>query len=107
MANVFTDTSRLLARYAEQHESILVSFSGGKDSLVCLDLCTRAFKRVVCYFMYFVKDLECCEQQLQYARDRWGVEILQYPHWILFRCLKNGVYCNNHISFDQIGRAHV
>lgn len=86
------------------YDGVLVSFSGGKESLVTLDLCSRAFqgKRIVCFFMYFVPDLRCCEEQLDYGRKRYGVEILYYPHWSVVGALKYGVYSPNHISKDKI-----
>ncbi len=54
MLDIFHSTTQLLAEYAKKHDSVLVSYSGGKDSLVTLDLCTRTFKRVTAFFMYFV-----------------------------------------------------
>ncbi len=95
---LFTETRKELEKVARHQESILVAFSGGKDSWVCLDLCCKIFKRVVCFFLFFVPDLECVEIQLERARQRYGVEIrqYQYPHWLFFRCIKYGVYCDTH-----------
>lgn len=81
--------------YAKASDSVLVAFSGGKDSLVCLDLCVRMFKKVTPFFLYFVPGLEHCEKQLQYAKDKYGLTVIQYPHWLLFRCLKYGIFCEN------------
>lgn len=94
MADIILETTRLLSEYASTHnEGVLVSYSGGKDALATLDLCTRTFKRVVCFFMYLVPGLSVVEEQLDFARKRWGVEILQYPHWSTIQCLKHGIYC--------------
>lgn len=50
--------------------------------------------------MYFpVEGLSCIEKQLQYARDKYKVEILQYPHWLLSKCVDDMVYCPSH-KFD-------
>ncbi|HOJ03293.1 MAG TPA: phosphoadenosine phosphosulfate reductase family protein [Bacteroidota bacterium] len=85
---------RVLERVRAQAQAILVSFSGGKDSLVCMDLATDVFGRgnVVGYFMYFVRGLSYETKQLDYARKRWGVEILQYPHPDLALAIKTGAY---------------
>ncbi len=99
---IWQDTLKVLSDRARVTDSCVVAFSGGKDSLVVLDLCRKAFKRVVCFHMYFVPGLKCVERKLDYARDRWGVEILMYPHWALYRCLKQGAYCDEHYSKDDL-----
>jgi phosphoadenosine phosphosulfate reductase len=91
---IWQDTLDLLREKQKESDSITVAFSGGKDSLVCLDLCSRVFKKVHCFFMHFVPNLKCTEDALDYARARWNVTIVQYPHWVLIRALKNGVYCD-------------
>lgn len=102
MADIFTSTTELLAEYSKAHDSVLVSYSGGKDSLVTLDLCTRAFKRVVCFFMYFVPGLTVEEEVLDVARKRYGVEVLYYPHWSVIAALKYGTYSAPHVSKDSL-----
>lgn len=99
---VLKKTIEQLQKESMTNKSILVSYSGGKDSLVVLDLCCSVFKHVVCFFMYFIPGLEVCERQLRFAKERWGVEIIQYPHWLLSRVLKNGIYCNNYYKLDDL-----
>jgi phosphoadenosine phosphosulfate reductase len=89
---VWTDTLRILNDRARVSDSCLVAFSGGKDSLVTLDLCRRSFRRVVCFFMYFVPGLKVIDDQMKYAKDRWGVEMLYYPHQDFFRALQEGTF---------------
>ena len=43
---------------ASMSRRVLVSFSGGKDSVVLLDLCAKHFERVDAFFMYHVRGLE-------------------------------------------------
>jgi sulfate adenylyltransferase subunit 2 len=87
---------------AAADDAVVVFYSGGKDSLCVMDLCTRAFKRVVGVFMYLVPGLACVEKQLDFARQKWGVPILQYPHWVLAKCLADGMYCNNPSVVDDL-----
>jgi phosphoadenosine phosphosulfate reductase len=91
---IWQDTLDLLREKQKESDEILLAFSGGKDSLVCLDLCSRVFKTVKCFFMHFVPNLKCTEDALDYARARYNVSIVQYPHWVLIKCLKEGVYCD-------------
>jgi 3'-phosphoadenosine 5'-phosphosulfate sulfotransferase (PAPS reductase)/FAD synthetase len=96
---------KLLSEAAAKHGGkCLVSFSGGKDSCAVLDLACRSFKSVTCFFLYFIPGLEVCERQLQFARDRWRVEILYYPHWLLFDCLRHGRYCPPNPAYDSLSQ---
>ena len=99
---IWQDTLDLLREKREETDTILVAFSGGKDSLVCLDLCCRIFPVVKCFFMHFVPNLKCTEDSLDYARVRWKVNIAQYPHWVLIKCLKDGIYCDQGHQQDNL-----
>jgi phosphoadenosine phosphosulfate reductase len=99
---IWNDTLDLMKQKAEVSDSCLVAYSGGKDSLVVMDLCMKTFKNVVPFFMYFVPGLECVEKQLRYCKERWGKDVLMYPHWLLYRCMKNGIYCDEHFSKDEM-----
>ena len=98
--SIFSDTIERLNVAAAEDSSCVVGFSGGKDSLVCLDLATRCFKRVACYHMYFIPGLACIEAALDAARARWGVELIQFPHWDLRAALEGGQYCVSPQSRD-------
>lgn len=101
MNRVYQETIQKIESMAALCLSVLVSYSGGKDSLVVMDLCKKHFQNVKAFFMYFVPGLSVCERQLDYARQKWGVEIIQYPHWNYIQCLKQGVYCLNSTAHDK------
>jgi len=66
----------------------------GKDSLVLLDLMYPKFDRIVCVFMYFVKDLEHVNRYINWAKVKYpNIEFVQIPHWNLTYILKSGMYC--------------
>lgn len=100
--NVFQETSREVAQLAAKYEACIVSFSGGKDSLACLDLCCKAFRQVVALHMWFVPGLACIESQLAYAKERWGVPVVQLPHWGVFRALKHAFYRDPDRTYAQM-----
>lgn len=91
---IIEDSLKILQELAEKSEVGLVGYSGGKDSLVLLDLACRVFKKVKCYHLYFVPGLHHIERQLDFACDRFGVEIEQYPHFTMVDALRRGIYCD-------------
>ncbi len=100
--DVFSKTQDLLQKYALTNPEILVSFSGGKDSWAVLDLCRHYFKKVTGFFMYFIPGIEFIEKIMDEARNRYHVEILYYPHLLLFSAIKTGVYMPNYYKFDTL-----
>lgn len=62
-------------------DSVIVLFSGGKDSVVLLDLCTKNFERVVPVYMYFVPGMEHVEAKLRQFEVRYNLEVMKLPHW--------------------------
>lgn len=66
----------------------------GKDSLVLLDLIYPRFERIVCVFMYFVKDLEHIDRWINWVKAKYPkIEFVQIPHWNLTYILRGGLYC--------------
>lgn len=73
-------------------ESTIVMFSGGKDSVVTLDLCFKYFKHVQPVFMYLGPILSFQQAQLKWAEDKYGVEIIKVPHPMLAEWLRYGTF---------------
>lgn len=71
-------------------EEVLCGVSGGVDSVVTLDLCVKHFRRVQCYFMYYVEGLGFQERYLSYLERRFGVSIARVPHWVLSHSFRDG-----------------
>lgn len=89
MSNILFDPIKTQARVTD---SVIVGFSGGKDSIVTLDLCFKYFKRVVPYFMYLVPDLDFQENMLKRYEERYNTEIIRIPHFECSDFLKYGSF---------------
>lgn len=72
---------------------VIISFSGGKDSWVILDLAKRFSKRVEAFAMELVPGLEVFERPLRDAEQRYGINIKRYPNWTRASYLEMGTYC--------------
>lgn len=88
-------------------DTVLVSFSGGKDSVVVLDLCCRYFKTVKAFFMYQVAGLSFQESMIRYAENRYGIEVLRLPHFELSEFLAFGTHRKHDLSVPVVSIADV
>lgn len=77
MSTVLYDIIKTQARVTD---SVIVAFSGGKESIVTLDLCFRYFKTVKPFFMYICPDLSFQEKTLQWYEKKYQTEITRLPH---------------------------
>lgn len=100
MSNLLFDPIKTQSRVTD---SVIVGFSGGKDSIVTLDLCFKYFKRVVPFFMYLVPDLEFQENMLRRYEERYNTEIIRIPHFECSNFLKYGSFTMADWSVDIVG----
>lgn len=86
--------NRYIDLIREKSGECLLFLSLGKDSLVLLDLIYPKFDRIVCVFMYFVKDLEHINRWINWAKAKYPkIDFVQVPHWNLTYILRSGLYC--------------
>jgi phosphoadenosine phosphosulfate reductase len=83
--------------------SVIVAFSGGKDSVVTLDLCCRYFKRVSVFFMYLVPGLSFQDAMLRWAEERYGVTVRRVPHFMLSEWLAAGTFRKMDLAVPIVG----
>jgi len=84
-------------------DSVIVGFSGGKDSVVTLDLCVRHFRRVGVYFLYYVPGLSFQERILRWAEQRYALDIYRLPHFELAQFLQLGTWRPVDLAVPTIG----
>ena len=85
-------TSECLWFLKSQTTDVILFYSGGKDSLCLLDMLTKYGFNVHCCFMYMVKGLEHIDKYLNYARDKYKVEVLELPHFNLTSYINSSYY---------------
>jgi len=87
-------TQKSIDAIREKSDSAILFCSLGKDSLVLLDLIYPKFKRIVCVFMYFVKDLKHINRWIGWVKAKYpNITFEQVPHWNLTYILRSGLYC--------------
>lgn len=82
----------IINKVREQTDTVILFHSGtGKDSIMLLDLCSKSFKKVICVFMYIVKDLDYENRYINWALKKYSnVEFIQTPHYAVYSFIKYG-----------------
>ena len=72
--------------------AILFHSGTGKDSIALLDLCYPHFKKLVCVYMYMVKDLEHVNKYILWAKSKYPeVDFIEVPHYALSQYRRDGI----------------
>ena len=83
-------------------DSVIVGFSGGKESVVLLDLCHKYFKRVYPYFLFIHPDLQFQQRMLSWYERRYGQEILRLPHMDVSEYFHYGSFRDGYYEYPLI-----
>ena len=89
MSNLLFDPIKTQSKITN---NVLVGFSGGKDSIVTLDLCFKYFKTVKAFFMYLVPNLEFQEKMLNWYENKYNTKIIRLPHFEVSNFLRYGSF---------------
>lgn len=91
-------------QFPDAPEGVLVSYSGGKDSLITLDMTVKHYgpAKVEAFFMYLVPDMDYSRAICQYAEDRFGVRVHQTQHWNVTDMLRDGIFCQERPDCPKI-----
>lgn len=83
--------------------SVIVAFSGGKDSVVTLDLCCRYFDEVHVFFMYQVPGLSFQEAAIRWVENRYGLTVMRLPHFELSEWFRLGLFRHEDWAVPPVG----
>ena len=76
-----TTLFRAINLQSQVTDSVIVSFSMGKDSIVALDFAYKHFNHVYPFFMYLVPGLEFQERDLRRYEQQYDTKIIRVPHF--------------------------
>ena len=77
---------------AKETDTILLSFSAGKDSICSWLQVKPYFKRVVPFYLYTVPHLGFVDRALAYYEEFFGTRIYRFPHPNGLKMLNNAMY---------------
>lgn len=95
---------KYLEKYRLVSDEAIVSYSGGKDSKVILDLCCKVFKKVHPFFQYIIDGLSVIDNEIAADEARWGVKVERYPGFGLYGAIENGTYCDVYYKMDELSQ---
>lgn len=81
-----------IAEIRKRSDTVLLSFSCGKDSIGAWLALRPHFARVIPFYLWSIPDLEFVEDNLRYYEDFFGTRIYQLPHPRIYRMLRNNVF---------------
>jgi len=90
--SLLADTRELIESQASCHDAVIVALDG-KDSMVVLDLCKPAFKRVEAFTMVYAFGMDRFKRKAEFVRNRWGVELKEVEHFGVVDHLNRGYWC--------------
>lgn len=78
-------------------DSVIVSVSLGKDSLVSLDLCKTYIKNVYAVFGYLLKDLDYQQDMIKKIKKRYNIQVLQIPAGV-----RNDLFHAGYLNYQRL-----
>ena len=75
----------------QANKVILFHSATGKDSIALLDLLAPHFEKIVCVFMYYVKNLAYEHRYIEWAKKMYpNCEFIEVPHFAVTSFVKRG-----------------
>jgi predicted phosphoadenosine phosphosulfate sulfurtransferase len=88
----YTNHNEVCKIIAKESDTIMLSFSGGKDSLVAWLIAKEHFKTIIPVFFYRIPGLSFIDEKIHYYEDFFKTKIIQLPHPSTIKQLNNGLF---------------
>ena len=88
----YTNSDELCEQMSRECNTILLSFSGGKDSVASWLQCRKYFKNIIPFYRELVPNLKFVEEDLKYYEDFFGQHIYRFPSPNFYRMLRDGIF---------------
>lgn len=88
----YQNSDELCRKMANECDTVILSFSTGKDSIAAWLQLRKYFKKIVPYYCYLIPDISFVEESLRYYEDFFGQHIYRLPHNALPRMLRALVF---------------
>ena len=80
-SSIFKHTVSVLDFIKTQTDTVVLFYSGGKDSLILIDILFKRGFKINIAFMYLVPEMKHQMKFLKYAEKKYNAKIIQYQHW--------------------------
>ena len=81
-----------IKRIAEETDTVLMSFSRGKDSLIAWLAIRPYFKNIIPYHLWLVPGLSFVDESLRYYEDFFQTKIISLPHPSFWRMINGFIW---------------
>ena len=88
----YTNSDELCEQISKECDTVLLSFSGGKDSIASWLQCRKYFKNIIPFYRELVPNLKFVNDDLDYYEDFFGQHIYRFPSPNFYRMLRDGIF---------------
>ncbi len=88
----FESSEKLCEYLAARSDTVILSFSLGKDALASWLFLREYFPHIIPYYLYLVPDLSFVQRGIDYFENHFQTRIIQLPHPSLYRMLNNMIF---------------
>lgn len=88
----YSNSDELCRMMAKKNDTIMISFSMGKDSIASWLFAKKYFKKIIPVYFYGIPNLSFIKRQVEYFENYFDTHIIQLPHPTLVDQLNYGLF---------------